>query len=142
MANQALFNKSFTIKGGDFAGAGEASVQVKNILKDIGFDPAIIRRVAVASYEAEINVVMYGGGGVMQVEVNPDSIFLVVEDAGPGIPDVKKAMVEGFSTATEEMREMGFGAGMGLPNIRKNSDSFQIDSIVGKGTTIAIKIHT
>lgn len=135
MTEQSLFNKTFVIKG-DFASAGEASVKVKNILKEIGFDPSVIRRVAVASYEAEMNVVMYGGGGEVSLAVSPKYVHLVITDQGPGIPDVALAMQEGYSTATEEMRELGFGAGMGLPNIKKNSDVFQITSEVGQGVCL------
>lgn len=141
MAVEALFHKTFTIKGGDFVSAGEASVEIKNILKEIGFDPGVIRRVAIASYEAEMNVVMYGRGGEMNLKVEPGKITLVLEDWGPGIPDVDLAMQEGYSTATSEMREMGFGAGMGLPNIKKNSDEFRITSKVNQGTRLEIIIR-
>ncbi len=140
MSEQVLFQKSFQIKGNDFASAGEASVQIKNILKEVGFDSSVIRRVAVASYEAEMNVVMYGGGGKVTLRVNPEDVILIVEDKGPGIPDVTKAMQEGYSTATDEMREMGFGAGMGLPNIKRNSDELKIDTAAGKGTRLEIHI--
>jgi len=140
MSVKALFQKSFPIKKNDFACAGEASVQIKNILKEVGFDPAVIRRVAVASYEAEINVVMYGQGGEVEVKVNPEDVMLIVQDQGPGIPDVEQAMVEGFSTATDEMREMGFGAGMGLPNIKRNSDDLKIITSAAAGTRLEILI--
>ena len=136
MAVEALFHKIFKIKGGDFGSAGEASVEIKNILKEIGFDPGIIRRVAIASYEAEMNVVMYGGGGKIDLMVEPNQITLVIEDQGPGIPDIELALQEGYSTATDEMREMGFGAGMGLPNMKKNSDEFKIVSEVNRGTRL------
>lgn len=138
MAEEALFHTSFPIKGGDFAHAGTASVKVKNILKEVGYDPSVIRRVAVAAYEAEMNVVMYGGGGEMRIQIHPDHVFLVIEDAGPGIPDVEAAMQEGYSTATDEMREMGFGAGMGLPNIKRNSDVFDIITGVNEGTRLEL----
>jgi serine/threonine-protein kinase RsbT len=140
MSQNELFIKSFIIKGGDFSSAGEASVSIKNILKDIGFDSSIIRRAAVASYEAEMNMVMHGGGGVMEVQISPYSVNIIAEDQGPGIPDIAKAMEEGFSTASDEIREMGFGAGMGLPNIRKNSDDFKIHTEVNKGTRLEIII--
>jgi len=142
MADDAIFRKKFSIRGGDFAKAGEASVEVKNIIKEVGFDPETVRRVAIASYEAEMNVVMYGEEGEMDFTVNPDEIFLVVKDKGPGIPDIDLAMQEGYSTATEEMREMGFGAGMGLPNIKKNSDVFRITSEVNKGTCVEMVIKS
>lgn len=135
MRMQPLFFKVFPVKG-DFASAGEASVKVKNILKDIGYDLGVIRRVAVATYEAEMNVVMYGGGGEIRLSVFADHVNISIADEGPGIVDVNQAMTEGFSTATDEMREMGFGAGMGLPNIKKNSDVFQIDSEIDKGTRL------
>ena len=138
---KVLFKKSFSIKGGDFANAGEASVEVKNILKEVGFDSDAIRRIAIASYEAEMNVVMYGENGVMDLTVEPNEIHLSIEDSGPGIPDIELAMQEGYSTATEEMRELGFGAGMGLPNIKKNSDEFHITSEVNKGTRLDMVIR-
>lgn len=140
MNDTASFSKTFPVKGGDFASAGEASVQIKNILKEVGFDLSVIRRAAVASYEAEMNVVMYGGGGTVEVRVNPQDVTLIVSDQGPGIPDVEKAMQEGYSTATDEMREMGFGAGMGLPNIRKNSNNLEIITGKGRGTRLEILI--
>lgn len=142
MPNKALFEKTFTIKKDDFANAGEASVRIKNILKDVGFDNSVIRRVAVASYEAEMNVVMYGRGGEVTLSVNPDNVMLIVQDQGPGIPDVNQAMQEGFSTATDEMREMGFGAGMGLPNIKRNSDDLNIITGPDKGTRLEICIRS
>lgn len=135
-----MFRKVFPIKGGDFANGGEASVEVKNILKEVGFDPEVIRRVAIASYEAEMNVVMYCEKGEMELTVRPDGIYIAVEDKGPGISDIDLAMKEGYSTATEEMREMGFGAGMGLSNIKRNSDVFKITSEVNRSTRLEIVI--
>ena len=140
--NEALFHTSYSIKGGDFAHAGTASVKVKNVLKEVGFDPSVIRRVAVAAYEAEMNVVMYGGGGSMHIRIHLGHVSLVIEDAGPGIPDVNMALQEGFSTATDEMREMGFGAGMGLPNIKRNSDTFKIVTAVNEGTRLELTFHS
>ncbi|MFH1942834.1 MAG: ATP-binding protein [bacterium] len=122
--------------------AGEASVAIKNILKEVGFQPDVIRRVAIASYEAEMNVVMYGEEGEIDFTIRPNRVNLVIEDRGPGIPDIELAMQEGFSTATEEMREMGFGAGMGLPNMKKNSDDFKITSEVDRGTRVEIVIKS
>lgn len=142
MDRNILFHKKFSIKGGDFAKAGEASVEIKNILKEVGFDPEVIRRVAIASYEAEMNVVMYGEGGQIDFMVDPKGVHLVIEDGGPGIPNIDLAMQEGYSTATDEMREMGFGAGMGLPNIRKNSDDFEITSEVNQGTRLSVVIKS
>ena len=141
MSEESLFQTTFGIRGGDFVHAGEASIQVKNILKEVGFDPSVIRRVAVAAYEAEMNVVMYGDGGDMTLRMKPGWVVLVVEDSGPGIADLELAMREGYSTATDEMREMGFGAGMGLPNIKKNSDVFHIYSAVDEGTRLELEFH-
>lgn len=142
MTNPVLFQKTFQIQGEDFARAGEASVAVKNILKEVGFDREVIRRIAIAAYEAEMNVVMYGEGGEMQFTVHQDSVNLIIQDWGPGIPDVVWAMQEGYSTATDEMREMGFGAGMGLPNIQKNADRFDIKSTIGQGTRLVIAFQS
>jgi serine/threonine-protein kinase RsbT len=135
------FSQSFTIEGRNFFNAGKASTEIKTILKQLGVDSAIIRRVAIATYEAEMNVVMYAQQATLTFEVTPKAIKIVVNDRGPGIPNVQLAMQEGYSTATHEMREMGFGAGMGLPNIRKNSDDLKIESIVGKGTNLEITIN-
>jgi serine/threonine-protein kinase RsbT len=135
------FSQSFLIEGKDFLNAGRASTEIKHILKQLGVDSSVIRRVAIAAYEAEMNVVMYARKAEMRLQVTPLVIQIFVDDEGPGIPDVDRAMLEGYSTATPEMREMGFGAGMGLPNIRKNSDEFMIRSEVGKGTRLDITIH-
>ena len=139
--SEILFRQEFEIQGGDFINGGEASCEVSNILKEVGVDPDIILRVAVVSYEAEMNVVMYAQRGRLRIALTEDSIFLTVEDVGPGIPDTELAMKPGYSTATKEMREMGFGAGMGLPNIKKNADAFSITSVVGEGTKIEIAIN-
>jgi len=140
MSDDILIHKTYTIKSWDFAHAGAASVSMKNILKEIGFHPDSVRRLAVASYEAELNTVIHGQGGIMDFTVKPDGVFLIVEDKGPGIPDITLAMKEGYSTATDEMREMGFGAGMGLANINKNADHFKIQSEINKGTRLEIQI--
>ena len=129
------------IEGRNFARAGRASTEIKSILKQLGIDAMTIRRVAIASYEAEMNVVMYATRAVMTFEVTPKNISIIVNDEGPGIPDIDLAMQEGYSTATQEMREMGFGAGMGLPNIKRNANDLKIDSKVGKGTRLEITIH-
>lgn len=121
--------------------AGKASITMKGILKEIGIQPSVIRRVAIASYEAEMNVVLYARKGTMELQVTPADIRIRVADEGQGIPDVELAMQEGYSTASDEIREMGFGAGMGLPNIKKNADVFAINSVVGKGTTLEITIR-
>jgi len=135
-----LFSRSFSIRGKNFQEAGSVSTEIKSILKELGVDPSVIRRVAIATYEAEMNVVMYATEATLTLEVTPKAITIMVDDRGPGIPDIELAMQEGYSTATHEMREMGFGAGMGLPNIRRNSDSFAITSSVGGGTRLIITI--
>ena len=131
---------SFNVDGNDFSSAGEASVQVKKILRSIGFDAEVIRRVSIAMYEAEINVVIHAGGGVAELFVHPDKIVLVLTDKGPGIADINLAMSEGYSTAPDNIRSLGFGAGMGLPNIKRYSDELDIKSKVGEGTTLTITI--
>jgi len=128
----------FYTEGGDFANAGAASSSVKNVLRKMGIDPSVIRRVVVAIYEAEVNVVAHAYRGKVLVDIQPEEICVRVTDEGPGIADIELAMTEGYSTASEKVREMGFGAGMGLPNIKKNADVFKIDSIVGKGTDVWI----
>jgi serine/threonine-protein kinase RsbT len=135
------FAQSFVIEGRNFVTAGKASTAIKSILKQLGIDATVIRRVAIAAYEAEMNVVMYAKRATLTFSMTPSTITLLVDDNGPGIPDIQQAMQEGYSTATAEMREMGFGAGMGLPNIKKNSDDFRIDSVVGKGTKLEITIN-
>ncbi|MGA2624271.1 MAG: ATP-binding protein [Bacteroidota bacterium] len=135
------FSQSFTIEGRNFFNAGKASTEIKSLLKQLGIDAMIIRRVAIATYEAEMNVVMYAQQAVLTFEVTPQAIRIVVDDRGPGIPNIDLAMKEGYSTATAEMREMGFGAGMGLPNIKKNADELKIESAVGKGTKLQMTIY-
>ncbi len=130
----------YDISGTDFTTAGEASGKIKKTLKSLGFSPAVIRNVTIAVYEAEINMVVHAGGGVIDAFVYPEKIEVVLEDHGPGIPDIGLAMQEGWSTAPENVRQLGFGAGMGLPNIKKYSDDLQIESEVGKGTTIRITV--
>lgn len=131
----------FDVDGSDFSSAGEASVRLKKILRDVGFDAETIRRVSIAMYEAEINMVIHAGGGVADVEVSPDSIKIVLTDHGPGIADIGLAMSEGYSTAPDNIRALGFGAGMGLPNIKRYSDSLNIESELGKGTKITITVN-
>lgn len=138
--NTILLEKTYTLQGGDFIRAGEISSSIKKILKEIGIDSQIIRRMAIASFEAEINVVCYAERGTFNLTITPDTLKVVVQDVGRGIADIELAMKEGYSTATEQIREMGFGAGMGLPNIKKNVDRLAIDSLVGKGTRIEMVI--
>lgn len=141
MSDENVLSQSFEIIGGNFSRAGKASTAVKDILKELGIDPSIIRRTAIATYEAEMNVVMYAEKGEMTLRVTPEMVHLHLQDQGPGIPDIELAMKEGYSTATPQMQEMGFGAGMGLPNIKKNSDRFDIVSEMGKGTFLDIYIY-
>ncbi len=131
-------SKSFLIKARDYLRAGQVSIQVQGILKKIGFEEALIRRVSICAYEAEMNVVMHGADGTLHLVIDTVAIALAVKDSGPGIENIELAMKEGYSTASEEAREMGFGAGMGLPNIKKNCDSLKIDSEKGKGTLLAM----
>lgn len=128
--------KSYHVIKNDFIRAGEASIHIKNLLKSLNFDPEIVRRIAICGYEAEMNLVMHGGDGDISVNIGKQKIVLEVTDNGPGIEDTALAMTEGYSTAKDEYREMGFGAGMGLPNIKKNSDSMQLESEIGKGTAV------
>lgn len=138
---ETLFSQQFSVEGGDFSNAGTVSTQIKAILKQIGIPGEVIRRVAIAAYEAEMNMVMYAKRGVMTLRIEPMKVEISVEDEGPGIEDIELALQEGYSTASPEMRKMGFGAGMGLPNIKKNSDEFSIASTVGKGTQLSILIR-
>lgn len=141
MAADNSFVQEYSIKGWDFTRAGEASCEIKNILKQIGVSQDVIRRVAIASYEAEMNVVMYARQGKMRCEIDAAKISITIVDEGPGIADIDQAMQEGFSTATPEMREMGFGAGMGIPNMKRNADDCQITSVVGRGTRVAMSFN-
>jgi anti-sigma regulatory factor (Ser/Thr protein kinase) len=140
MSPQIIYEEEFRVEGGNFLKAGEVSCRIRAILKEIGIDNAIVRRIGIAAYESEMNVVMYARLGRIHLRVTKENVFLGVDDEGQGIPDVNLAMQPGYSTATEEMREMGFGAGMGLPNIKKNADIFNITSTVGRGTSLEIKV--
>ena len=135
------FVRDFTVEGGDFYNAGRVSTEIKAILRQIGLDSATVRRLTIAAYEAEMNVVMYARQGRVSLAVTAAGVQLRVRDQGPGIPDIALAMQEGYSTATEAMRAMGFGAGMGLPNIKRNSDRFDIRSTVGSGTELEIEVR-
>lgn len=131
----------YVVPGDDFTRAGEASADMKQSLKKMGVPSAAVRRAAIALYEGEINLAIHAGGGRITVEVTPAEISMLLEDDGPGIADVSLAMSEGWSTAPAEVRSLGFGAGMGLPNMKKYSDTFDISSTVGVGTTILMKVH-
>lgn len=141
MSNVQSFVMKFVVNGDNFASAGEASEAVKHKLKQLGIDSHIIRKVAISMYEAEINMVIHAQGGVAEVEIFADHIVMKMIDNGPGIADIDKAMQEGYSTATDNIRELGFGAGMGLPNMKKYSDDMQIHSVVGQGTTVVLTIN-
>jgi serine/threonine-protein kinase RsbT len=141
MISRQTFSSTYKIVGRDYNKAGNVSIEVKEILRELGIDPVIIRRVAIAAYEAEMNIVMYADRGEMVLHLNPEMVRITLNDEGPGIEDIELAMQEGYSTATQEMREMGFGAGMGLPNIKKNTDLFELKSTVGKGTSYNIVFY-
>lgn len=130
----------YPVEGGDLIEAGEASSKMKLTLKKLGLPQDIIRRASICMYEGEINMVIHADGGQAEVEVDPNQILIRMADTGPGIPDVALAMQEGYSTAGQTARELGFGAGMGLPNIKRYSDEMTIDTVVGKGTTVTVKI--
>ena len=132
----------YEIEGQDFRNAGKVSSKVKEIMKELGFDPDFVRGVAIASYEAEMNVVCHAEKGTLHFAILPEALQIVVKDKGPGIPDIGLAMQEGYSTAPLEIREMGFGAGMGLPNMKKNTDEMNIVSTVGEGTVVEMLIKT
>lgn len=131
----------YEIKGGDFSSAGRASSEIKKTIKQFNISPQTVRRIAVALYEAEVNIVAHAYRGTMDVNLQPAYINVIIEDEGPGIEDIEKAMEEGYSTATDEVRQMGFGAGMGLPNIKKNCDEMLLSSIPGKGTRLELKVN-
>jgi anti-sigma regulatory factor (Ser/Thr protein kinase) len=134
-----ILNNRFDIEGSDFAKAGMVSTDVKSILKKIGINPAIVRRVAISLYECEMNVIMHAKRAIVDLVLTPQHIELTIDDEGKGIPDVEMAMQEGFTTSTEEQRAMGFGSGMGLPNIKRNTDELVVTSEVGKGTLVRMR---
>ena len=135
-----VITQRYNVDADDFISAGAASAAMKKTLKQLGFSSDFIRRASIAMYEGEINMVIHGGGGVAEIEISEDSVKITLADQGPGIPDIDLAMQEGWSTASDSVREMGFGAGMGLPNIKKQSDDLKLMSEVGKGTTLIITI--
>jgi anti-sigma regulatory factor (Ser/Thr protein kinase) len=138
---EVLYRASLRIVGNDFEHGGEAAAAVKAILKQLGLPPEAIRRLSIANFEAEMNVIMYAAEGSLELAVLAGGVRVTVADRGPGIPDIEWAMQEGHSTATPEMRARGFGAGLGLPNIRRNADEFAIESAVGVGTTLRYVVH-
>jgi len=131
---------NYDVPADDFTRAGEASGDLKKKMKKLGFPPAVIRRVSIALYEGEINMVIHANGGHITAEVDQNEINLTLADSGPGIPDIEMAMKDGFSTASDQVRNLGFGAGMGLPNMKRNSDEISIDTELGVGTTVRMKI--
>lgn len=139
MSNAITFH--YDVDGTDFTSAGQASVQIKKNLRQLGIDPEIIRRVSIAMYEGEINMVIHAHGGAADVTVSPEAVEIVLSDTGPGIADIDLAMQEGFSTASDSIRSLGFGAGMGLPNMKRYTDSMEIDTELGKGTTITMRVN-
>ena len=132
---------SYEVRAGEFETAGDASASIKRKLKQVGIDATVLRRISVASYEAELNLIIHSMGGKLSLEMQPDCITLVSEDVGPGIADLSEAMKEGYSTASEEARDLGFGAGMGLPNMKRNADEFDIQSQLHVGTVIRMGFH-
>ncbi|MBE6779074.1 MAG: anti-sigma regulatory factor [Ruminococcaceae bacterium] len=138
MADALIFR--FDVDGENFTSAGQASVQIKKNLRQLGLPPEIIRRVSIAMYEGEINMVIHAGGGHAEVRVTEDCIEIVLEDHGPGIADIAQAMQAGFSTAPDNIRSLGFGAGMGLPNMKRYTDYMDIQSTVGEGTTVTMRV--
>ncbi len=138
MSEPLIFN--FDVDGDDFTSAGQASVQIKKNLRQLGLNPETIRRVSIAMYEGEINMVIHAGGGKAQVQVDEEKVTIILEDKGPGIKNIEQAMQEGFSTAPDAIRSLGFGAGMGLPNMKRYSDEMNIESEVGVGTKVVMKV--
>jgi serine/threonine-protein kinase RsbT len=142
LTENSLYQDSFDIEGGNFNKAGVVSTRIKSILKKMGLSADVVRKCAIVSYESEINVVSYAKKGTVTLTVNPENVLIEVVDEGPGIPNIDLAMQEGYSTADQRIREMGFGAGMGLCNINNYSDIFDISSDVGKGTRLLMTINT
>ena len=139
MSEELVF--TFDVDGEDFTSAGQASIQIKKSLRRLGIDPETIRRVSIAMYEGEINMVIHAGGGEADVKVCEDCIEIVLKDNGPGIENIEQAMLEGFSTAPDQVRSLGFGAGMGLPNMKRYTDDMKIESTVGVGTTVTMRVN-
>ena len=137
----SMLHLTYQVPGDDFTRAGEASGDVKHKLKKLGYEPDAVRRVSIAMYEGEINMVIHANGGEATVDIDPDRVDIILKDQGPGIADVDQAMQAGWSTAPDNVRALGFGAGMGLPNMKRYSDEMTIDTEVGKGTTVTVKIN-
>ena len=131
----------YTVSGEDFTRAGEASSDLKNMLKQLGVSPDVVRKVSIAMYEGEINMVIHANGGIITVYISPTEVTMILKDSGPGIPDIDKAMQAGYSTAPDNIRSLGFGAGMGLPNIKKNTDILKIDTKPGEGTRLDMTVY-
>lgn len=138
MQNNVIVD-TYPVKAADYQTAGDASATIKRKLKQLGIDSTILRRIAVACYEVELNLIIHSQGGTLTSEMTPTEIRLISKDVGPGIPNIEKALQEGYSTASEQARDLGFGAGMGLPNMRRNADDFSIESEMGKGTQIEMR---
>ncbi len=138
--SNSIIRQSYIIPADDFSLAGEASSSVKKMLNQLGVPPQTVKKVSIAMYEAEINAVIHAGGGTADVEIDKEKVLIIISDEGPGIPDVELAMKEGYSTAPDSVREMGFGAGMGLPNIKRYADKLDIKTEVGKGTSVEITV--
>ena len=138
---QPLYAERFTIRGGDFEHGGEVAARIKSVLKELGVRPDLIRRLSIANFEAEMNVIMYAEEADLDFKVFPDAIRVELADRGQGIPDLELALRPGWSTATPEMRARGFGAGLGLPNIKKSTDEFRIESTPGKGTLLRYAVR-
>ncbi len=139
--SEALVKLHYEIDAEDFSGAGEASSGVKKTMKTLGINPTVIKRVAIAMYEAEINAVIHADGGFADVTISPEKIEIIISDHGPGIPNIEQAMQEGWSTASETVRELGFGAGMGLPNMKRYTDEMHVESTVGVGTKVTLIVN-
>jgi anti-sigma regulatory factor (Ser/Thr protein kinase) len=134
-------NFRYSIEGGDFSRAGHASSEVKKLLKQLNIDNQLIKRIVVALYEAEVNIVAHANSGIIDISISPAMVYIKLTDEGPGIKDINLAMQEGYSTASQKVREMGFGAGMGLPNMKKNVDKLNIESKPGKGTIVELTTY-
>ena len=137
----SMLHLDYQVPGDDFTRAGEASGDVKHKLKKLGYEPDAVRRVSIAMYEGEINMVIHAGGGEAVVDIDPDRVDILLQDHGPGIKDVDQAMQAGWSTAPDNVRALGFGAGMGLPNMKKYTDEMEIDSVVGEGTKVRMVVY-